>query len=47
MANHKLYKSILAFPILVITRDIGYFKDNIMIHCSASKFKENCESPSK
>ncbi|CAD8061056.1 unnamed protein product [Paramecium sonneborni] len=41
VANHGQYKSILAFPILVITRDIGYFKNNIMIHCSASKFKEN------
>ncbi|CAK75254.1 unnamed protein product (macronuclear) [Paramecium tetraurelia] len=46
-SNHGQYKSILAFPILVITRDIGYFKDNIMIHCSASKFKESGISTSK
>ncbi|CAD8184925.1 unnamed protein product [Paramecium pentaurelia] len=39
--NHGYYKSIIAFPILLITRDIGYFKDNLMIHSSASKFKDN------
>ncbi|CAD8151455.1 unnamed protein product [Paramecium octaurelia] len=39
--NHGYYKSIIAFPIFIITRDVGYFKDNLMIHCSASKFKDN------
>ncbi|CAD8044814.1 unnamed protein product [Paramecium primaurelia] len=47
ITNIGQYKSIIAFPILVITRDIGYFKDNIMIHCSASKYKEKCVNINK
>ncbi|CAD8080873.1 unnamed protein product [Paramecium sonneborni] len=39
--NHGYYKSIIAFPIIIITRDVGYFKDNLIIHSSASKFKNN------